>query len=546
MEQKSKKMKMFSNLKAVKKYYKLAGLRAPIVVAQFLLLLVPALLSIYTPVLTAHVISALTVFDFEQATRKLWLNLAIIFACAVLYFVFWIFNNQSNKTISLNFNKFLYENVQKNEEISSIGLQTILNTRDCIDFNRVFLFKLCYFVKSVIVLGIIFFFNSYIALAIIFVSILSYGLFYLFDSRIQKINIDISKNENEKMFLFNSIKAGKTVETDFNLSNVMEDKYFALVQQGNKLSKKASLLKTINEHFVSLILKSAVIVLTVYLVGLIKETFLTLSLYLILTPYLTSSAQNLISFLDVFSNVGHIDNVLLDFSALKKNEETINSTHTNFYTYNLYFYHLSSKISHICHLQDLNLKIEYGKFAVFVQKEFECKNLILNILKRTDVPSSGSVLLDGKDISSIDEKTYQALLSFTNTKPYFFDVSIRENLLLVCNSPKHICKSLLGLHLKEKVDKLPQKINTKIQYVDDKLLYFLGIARAYISGSKILCINEIPSNFVKADFDLLKKVVGFLKGKMTVLLFSSSDFFSKNADLVFYLEKGKIKAQVDA
>ena len=291
---------MFRGFNLIKRYYSLAGVKSSILSLQFIFLLIPALLSILSPILLSNIISSLTVFDFSRAIYFLSLDFLIIISSAIIYFLYHIVSRKINKKLFYNFNDYIYENIKKNKNIRNITLPTITNISVCINFNKEFLYKLCFLIKSIIMLLIIFYYNYIISLCIIFVSIISYLLLKITNKKIQNSTKHLASIEQKSVDLFNSIHKGSDIEENYNLNVVLKNKYFSIVEDQINTHNKISLFYSINSNFISLILKITVFIATIFLIGQIKNTFLTLSLYLILTPYLTSSAQNLISIFDHF------------------------------------------------------------------------------------------------------------------------------------------------------------------------------------------------------------------------------------------------------
>ena len=532
---------MLKGFKVLKNYYKLSNIKPYLLFLEFVFLLIPSIISIISTILAADIISALTVYDFSNAIKKLIIDFVLIVISAISYFCYYLLSNKINKTIVFNFQNYIYGNIKQNKKVDSINQTILSNITTCVNFNKNLLYKICFFIKSVILLTIIFYFNFIIAIALIAVSFVSYFLLKITDKKIQDQTSMLSKYQNQSVELFNSIKQGSSVEENFNLQQSLKDKYFGYVETGVKTTNKISLYYNINNNFISLILKTAVFIASLYLIGQVKSTTLTLSLYLILTPYLTSSAQNLIAFFDIFSEFGIIENILLEFEALSFKSQESTDEPIEFSTYNLYFYQTSLTTPDQPKIKDVNLKIEFGKQIMFVGESGSGKRALLNLLERKNKPSEGSVFLDTKNISDISVENYNKLVVSTSSTPHFFNVSINENLLMVCGNQKKINELINSFGLKPEITKLPHKQNSTIpNNTTSNLKYFLGILRAYLSSAKIICIYESPI-LTPQEQQIFKKILGFLKSKCTVLFFSYTDKYYEVFDKIYYIENAKIK-----
>lgn len=524
----------------LKKYYSLAKIKPVLLVFEFMFLLVPAGLSIITPIVSAEIITSLTVYDFNKAVSKLTLNFIIIIISAASYFAYHIISSKVNKTIILNINSYVYKNVKENQNISSVSASVFENITECADFNKQFLYKTCFFIKSIVLLLIISFYNIILGLVLIIVSAISYFLLRFTDGKIQLHSKNYSKYQGEALSLFNNIQQGNETSKTYNLDETLKDKYFKYIETNIKTRNRISLYYCINNNFISLILKSTVFIATIYLISLLKSTTLTLSHYLILTPYLTSSAQNLISFFELFSEFGIVENLMADFDALVFMSEQKQKPSFELSTYNLYFFNASASTT-TTEIHNLDIKINHKECVCFVGSKNSGKRAIFELIKRSIKPDSGMVLLDSKNIFDINPGTYLKLITFTTKNPYLYNVSIFENLFMVCENKTKISTGIKAFGLRQEINSLPEKENTVLSANSHpNLAYFLGLLRSYLSGAKIICIYEIPPTFTAKEYDLLKKIVQYLKKHCTLIFFIHDDKICTHADKTLYVENFKI------
>lgn len=530
-------MKIFNVLK---KYYSLAKVKPMLLIFEFIFLLIPAILSILTPIVSAEIITSLTVYDFERAVYKLAINFLIVIISTISYFAYHIVSGKVNRTIIFNINNYVYKNVKENQNISSISASVFENISACADFNKSFLYKTCFFIKSIILLFIISFYNIILGIILIIVSFISYLLLKFTDKKIQTHSKNYSRFQTEALSLFNNIQQGGETNKNYNLDDTLKDKYFKYIETNIKTKNRISLYYNINNNFISLILKITVFIATIYLISLLKSTSLTLSHYLVLTPFLTSSAQNLISFFELFSEFGITENLMSDFEALAFMSEQKKYPKIELNTYNLYFFNTNGNFDN-AEIQNLDIKINHKECVLFVGTKGSGKRVIFELLKRSIKPTSGMVLLDSKNIYDIAPEDYSKAITFTSHKPYLYDVSIFENLYMICENKTKIMTEIKAFGLKPEINLLPQKENTVLQAKNNpNLAYFLGILRSYLSGAKIICIYETPPTFSANEYNLLKKIVQYLKKHCTLLFFTHDDSLKDVCDKKLYIENFKI------
>ena len=99
---------MFKGFKVLKTYYGLAKINPYLLLGEFLTLLLPSILSIISTVLTANLITAITVYDFNKAIFLLSLDFGFILISAISYLIYHFLSAKINKTIVINYQNYLY------------------------------------------------------------------------------------------------------------------------------------------------------------------------------------------------------------------------------------------------------------------------------------------------------------------------------------------------------------------------------------------------------------------------------------------------------
>lgn len=525
---------MFRNFKTIRSFYKLSKVKPTLIFLMFLTLIIPVMLSVWTPILVSNTITAITVYDFKKAMSQTIIEFIIVLLSAVLYFLYHLISNKVNRIIVINYQNYIYYNVKNNQEIKSVNISLLKDISTCVEFNKNLIHKFCFFLKALVILGIILYYSYILALSIVIVSIITFLLLKITDKKIQFKTKTLSQDENISLNLFNSICSGDSVEQSYNLELALKDKYFQYVHKNIKTSNSISLYYNINNNFISLILKSAVFLSTIFLIGEVRSTELTLSVYLILTPYLTSSAENLISFFDVFSEIALMDNILNHFESLKYIQTPAEEKPIQIDTFNLYFYNLTT--SNKLKLKESNLKINYKDAVCFVGDEDYKIQEIFDIISKKEKPANGCVLLGDKNISDLSEQNYNKFVASVSPDDKFFSISIYENFYLVCESRTKIFKEIKTLGLSKFINSFEEKYNTILHDLSSKQRFLLGLARAYLSGAKIINIYKIPDNLPVSDKLLIKQTIKNINKKCTIICYFNDEQFKELFDYIYVIE----------
>ena len=192
----------------------------------------------------------------------------------------------------------------------------------------------------------------------------------------------------------------------------------------------------------------------------------------------------------------------------------------------------------------VNFEIEEGEFVVILGQSGAGKSTILNMLGGMDVPTSGSVIVDGCDVAKMNDKQlgkYRAdkigfIFQFYNLIP---SLTSYENIALVKSIVKNARdpEELLALvGLSGCRNKFPAQMSGGEQQ-------HVSIARALAKNPKILLGDE-PTGALDSEtgvivLELLQKLCK--EEKRTVILVTHNADIAKCADKVIRMKNGKIR-----
>ena len=194
-------------------------------------------------------------------------------------------------------------------------------------------------------------------------------------------------------------------------------------------------------------------------------------------------------------------------------------------------------------LDGVNFEINEGEFVVVVGASGAGKTTILNILGGMDTLTSGTVMLDGEEVSSFSKKqltTYRRydvgfVFQFYNLVQNLTALENVELAAQICKAPLDAASVLEDVGLKERMSNFPAQLSGGEQQR-------VAIARALAKNPKLLLCDE-PTGAL--DYNTGKSILKLLQdtckntGK-TVIVITHNQAITQMADRIIEVKSGKI------
>ena len=197
-------------------------------------------------------------------------------------------------------------------------------------------------------------------------------------------------------------------------------------------------------------------------------------------------------------------------------------------------------------LDGVSLSVDHGEFIAIVGTSGSGKSTLLNMIGGLDVPSSGKVIVDGRDLSTLKD---EQLTIFRRRKIGF--IFQNYNLVPVLNVYENI---VLPVELDgDQVDNKYMQEVVQMPALEDKLNNMpntlsggqqqrVAIARALVSKPAIVLADEPTGNL---DSRTSTDVLGLLKVSsqkfhQTLIMITHNNEIAQLADRIVRIEDGKI------
>ena len=197
-------------------------------------------------------------------------------------------------------------------------------------------------------------------------------------------------------------------------------------------------------------------------------------------------------------------------------------------------------------LKGVSFNIEPKDTVAIVGKSGSGKTTIVNLISKIYEVDKGSILLDGNNINDLDKYSIRNNISVISQKPYLFNMTIKENLLLVSPDAsqkqiENVCK-ICELH--DYIMNLPKKYNTLVGEGGVTLsggeCQRVAIARALLMKTNIILFDEATSALDNETQENIQKAINNISSEYTMIIIAHRLSTIKNCNKIIVIDDGKV------
>ncbi len=391
--------------------------------------------------------------------------------------------------------------------------------------------------------------NMLVAIYVIIVDL----LYYVFAKKCNDKNARYLKKQRyyaDKITdLLKQILLGHKDIKNFDITDKLDGKldyYRKLWQKSYYLKRKYYFIR---KTLTNLILDYGKIILYLILIFFFMKDIIVISMFLLLISYYDKAKESIESIMSFDVSIKE------ESVALYRIKEILNYKSG---TLNLYGSFDNDNI--VGYVKFKNVSFKYGKgntlknisfvappnqITTIVGKTGSGKTTIFNLLLRMYKVDKGEILIDNLNIYEYTKDIYFSNVSVVNQKTFMFNMSIRSNLSLVDSNKKRqieVCKKV-GIH--DFIMSLPKGYNTVLEEdatnISGGQKQLLSLARALLTSSEIILLDEVTSALDPITTNKIKKVLEDIKKDHTIIVITHNKDVMNLSDNIIVLKNGQIQ-----
>lgn len=200
-------------------------------------------------------------------------------------------------------------------------------------------------------------------------------------------------------------------------------------------------------------------------------------------------------------------------------------------------------------LHNISFNVKSGEVIALVGSSGSGKSTIAGLAASFLNPNSGTITLDGQDLSKINLNSFRQHLGVVLQDDFLFEGTIKENILFPRPdaSEEKLQQAVKAAYVDEFTDRFDEGLDTLIGERGVKLSggqrQRIAIARAVLADPKILILDEATSSLDTESEALIQKSLAELtKGRTTFVIAHRLSTIRK-ANQILVIENGRISEQ---
>jgi len=197
-------------------------------------------------------------------------------------------------------------------------------------------------------------------------------------------------------------------------------------------------------------------------------------------------------------------------------------------------------------LHDISFHAQHGTVTALVGSSGSGKSTIIGLISAFHKPTTGRILVDGIDLSTVSLDSYRTKLGVVLQESFLFDGTIRENVAFPRPDAgeEEILRACRIARVDEFANTFAEKYDTVVGERGVKLSggqrQRISIARAILADPRILILDEATSSLDSESEALIQQGLSYLMEGRTTFVIAHRLSTIRSADQILVVEQGEI------
>ncbi len=503
------------------------------------------------PLFWAKVITDVTNAKYEDAYFNVLLCLIVI----ILYWfseylnqvaIYKLYNKLYSKLTIKAVNGLIHNSLFSLSRFSLSEYLNILNSDVDImsGYYTNYIARIIRIIEMVVIYFYFYAIDLYMFLVIVIVSIIGLILFAIVRKKTERNNLERKQNLDIKTSLNHEFFSGIRDIKSFNLFGKISSRLFKGTEKYLDSNAKYNVNFNGDKYFIVCFIEIFKYILMFYGVYLIGTGHLEIGVLVIIYNY----------YAKIVDNFGIVSTLNVERCNLKVSKNR----------YNKIFEYANYTDEAIVKKRQFNGKIEFHNILYgfkedpilnnvsFIIKENSLTSIIgrddsgyhgiYELLLKMNRQHYGTIMIDDIDIKDIQNVTYYNVVSLVTSNPFFFNLSIKENLTIINKNFNDVIAICKQLNIHDTINALPNGYDTIVNdNMTSELKNMLAITRALVKKSKIILIADTIFELSKENFASVTKYLKTITKDHTIIILGRELDLCDISDQIIVFDRNEIK-----
>ena len=197
-------------------------------------------------------------------------------------------------------------------------------------------------------------------------------------------------------------------------------------------------------------------------------------------------------------------------------------------------------------LKEVSFSIPRGQTAAFVGQTGAGKSTIMNLLFSFYEPQEGRVLIDGRDLKSLNKRSVRSHMAIVTQEPFLFTGTVESNITLgrAGLTGEDARAALIEVGGSAFLARLAEGVKTQVRERGSEFSagerQLISFARALAQNPTVLILDEATSHIDSETEDIIQKGIERLSKGRTTLIIAHRLSTIRHASRIYVLDQGEI------